>query len=139
MLLVSYSCWHWLVLSLLLAGLVGVWRYRHPHWRTATSTANLQPLLKPRTPADCPEGRQQTAAPAPTLPPPSPVTPCSALKSRRGAMGRIDTHTLACPTPTCVYYHITDALDHALVGDGRQGRREHRETLRESGLWRHLQ
>jgi hypothetical protein len=130
MLVDSYSYWHWLVLSVLLAGLVGIWCYRHPHWRTATSTANVQRLLKPRTPADCPACRQQTAAPAGTVPPRSPVTPWSAVKSRRGAMGRIDTHAFACPTPTCVYYQITDAQIHALVGDGREGRREHRETLR---------
>src|SRR5262249_16881658 len=104
MLVDSYSYWHWLLLSVLLARRVGIWRYRLPQWRPATSTANPQRLLKPRAPYDCPACRQQTAALAPTLPRRSPVTPCSALKSRRAAPKRIDTHAVACPTPSCLYY-----------------------------------
>jgi len=124
------SYWHWLVLSVLLAGLAWIWRYRPPPRRTAAITATVQRLLKPRTPADCPACRQQMAAPTPTVPPASSVTPWSAVKSRRGAPKRIDTQGFACPKPTCVYYRVSDAQIHALVGDGMEGRCERIQTLR---------
>jgi hypothetical protein len=59
-----------------------------------------------------------------------PVTPWRERKSRRGAMGRIATQGFACPNRTCLYYQITDAYIHALVGDGAHGQHERRETLR---------
>ncbi len=58
------------------------------------------------------------------------MTPWSAVKSRRGAMGRILTQPFACPNRRCAYYRITDAQVHALVGDGAHGRCEPLQTLR---------
>src|SRR5262249_61567498 len=86
--------------------------------------------LKPRTPADCPACRQAGATA--TAPPPSRIslTPWRERKSRRGAAKRILTQRFACPNRTCLYYQITDAHIHALVGDGAHGQHERRETLR---------
>jgi IS1 family transposase len=45
-------------------------------------------------------------------------------------MGRILTQGFACPNRTCLYYQITDAQIHALVGDGTHGQCERIQTLR---------
>jgi hypothetical protein len=74
--------------------------------------------------------RQQLTAPAATTPTPPTVTPWCERKSRRGAMGRINTQGFACPNRTCTYYQIIDAHLHALVGDGAHGRSERIQTLR---------
>ena len=123
--------WYWLVL-LLAVGLVWlawVWR-QHPQNRTALAAATVQRLLTPRTPDDCPVCRQQTALPTRKARTPTPVTPWCEVKSRRGAMGHIDTHGFACPNRTCAYYRITDAQIHALVGDGTHAKHERIQTFR---------
>jgi hypothetical protein len=73
-------------------------------------------LLKPRTPLDCPICRLASSS---VRPAPAPVRPWREVKSRRGAPKRIPTESFACPNQQCVYFGITDADNHALVGDGR--------------------
>jgi hypothetical protein len=58
------------------------------------------------------------------------VRPWREVKSRRGAPKRIPTHGFACPNQQCAYFGITDALIHALVGDGKHGQAEHIQTFR---------
>jgi len=58
------------------------------------------------------------------------VRPWSEVKSRRGAPKRIPTEGFACPNPQCQYFGNTDALFHALVGDGTHGRAEAIQTFR---------
>src|SRR6266545_3139885 len=121
--------WSWLLLLVIvLIGLIGAWhRRRHP--RSSPGAAHLQRLLKPRPPDDCPVCCQHAAL---TGNPPSrpPVIPWSAVKSRPGAMGRINTQGFACPNRRCAYFRITDAQIHALLGDGAHGRCERIQTLR---------
>ena len=120
-----------LVLVLVLLWLVWAWhRGMRLPTHTAPVTALVQRLLKPRTPDDCPACRLLAATPAATARPRPLLRPWRELKNRRGARKRIDTQGLACPNRTCLYYLITDAQIHALVGDGRQGRCEPLQRLR---------
>jgi hypothetical protein len=60
-------------------------------------------------------------------------TSCASLVHGQKSPGRpqrIDTQGFACPNRSCPYYHITDTIDYALVGDGAHGQRERRETFR---------
>jgi hypothetical protein len=125
------SCWVALLFVVVLVWLTWAWR-RHQHrWTHHASVAvTVQRLLKPRTPYDCPACRQQATAPADPPPGRPSVTPWREIKSRRGAPKRIDTQGFACPNRTCVYYQISDAQVHALVGDGVDGRHERIQTLR---------
>ncbi len=123
----------WLMLALLFASvcLAHAWyRYHAPRSRRGAVGAPGQRLLKPRTPEDCPACRQQAAVSTMNTPVRSPVRPWREVKSRRGAPKRIATDGFACPTPTCVYYRITDAQIHALVGDGTHGKYECIQTFR---------
>ena len=52
------------------------------------------------------------------------------MKSRRGAPKRLPTDGFACPNQQCLYFGITDAHIHALVGDGKHGQAEHIQTFR---------
>jgi transposase-like protein len=61
---------------------------------------------------------------------PVPVRPWCEVKSRRGAPKSIDTAGFACPNPQCLYFGITDARVHALVGDGKHGHVERIQTFR---------
>lgn len=61
---------------------------------------------------------------------PVPVRPWREGKSRRGAPKRINTEGFACPNPQCLYFRITEAHIHALVGDGKHGRAERIQTFR---------
>ncbi len=56
--------------------------------------------------------------------------PWREVKSRRGAPKRIDTEGFACPNHQCLYFGITDAHMHALVGDGKHGQAERIQTFR---------
>jgi IS1 family transposase len=125
------SCWLLLLLPWCLLWLAWTWRQRpsSPSQNTAF-TACVQRLLKPRTPADCPACQRHSAFPTATTRPPLAVTPWCAVKSRRGAPKRINTHGFACPNHACAYYRISDAHLHALVGDGTHGRCERIQTLR---------
>ena len=60
----------------------------------------------------------------------APVRPWREVKSRRGAPKRIDTEGYACPNQQCLYFGITDAQVHALVGDGTHGQAERIQTFR---------
>jgi hypothetical protein len=132
------SGWFVFLLVVPLVWLLWAWWCRqHLRGRTAVVAAHVQQLLKPRTPDDCPACRQHVATTVANAPPP--VTPWSALKSRRGAPKRIDTQGFACPNHTCTYYQITDVQIHAPLW-GR-----HPWTLRAQrdaalpGLCHHLQ
>ena len=84
-------------------------------------------LLKPRTPDDCPACRLASPGVEPAS---APVRPWREVKSRRGAPKRISTDGFACPNQQCLYFGITDAHIHALVGDGKHGQAEHIQTFR---------
>ncbi len=124
------ACW---LLPLLLLGLAWVgWAVRcRPSSRAGSPMlpAPVQRVLKPRTPNDCPVCHQQGASP-PASQACRAVTPWHELKSRRGAPKRIATQGFFCPSRTCMYYCITDAQVHALVGDGRHGMQERIQTFR---------
>ncbi len=121
----------WLLLALVVfVWLSGTWR-RHQHLRSCTAAANrVQPLLKPRTPDDCPACCQQAACHTHGLPARPPIRPWREVKSRRGAPKRIATQPFACPNRKCAYYQITNAQVHALVGDGTHGKAERIQTFR---------
>jgi hypothetical protein len=116
------------LLLIVLSALIWAW-YRRQYPQPSPGAVQRQRLLHPRTPEDCPVCRQQ-AAPTATAVARPPVTPWSAVKSRRGAPKRIVTQGFACPNRMCAYYRITDAQIHALVGDGTHGRCERIQTLR---------
>jgi IS1 family transposase/transposase-like protein len=61
---------------------------------------------------------------------PAPVRPWSEVKSRRGAPKRVNTEGFACPNRKCLYFGITEAHTHALVGDGKHGHAERIQTFR---------
>src|SRR5215470_1807401 len=98
--------------------------------RGGAKRSTFQRLLKPRSPDDCPACRLGSAAPSGAGPVPSPLRPWREVKSRRGAPKRIDTEGFACPNPQCLYFGITDAHIHALVGDGKHGQAERIQTFR---------
>jgi len=124
------AIWSLLVLSVLLVWLTWIWRRHQKLPSRAAGIAQVQRLLKPRTPDDCPACRLAPAAPVDPRPQHPSVTPWREVKSRRGAPKRIDTAGFACPKPTCAYYRITDAQIHALVGDGAEGKAEPIQTFR---------
>jgi len=95
--------WCWRVLLLVvLARLSWKWLHRsRPQGRHTAVTDRVQRLLKPRTPDDCSACRQPATGRASSTAVQPIVTPWSAVRSRRGAMGRINTHGFACPTHTC--------------------------------------
>jgi hypothetical protein len=119
--------WLLLVLSILI-WLSWAW-HRRQHPQSGPLAAHLQRLLKPRTPDDCPICCQHVVL-TDTPSSRSPLTPWSAVKSRRGRPKRINTQGFACPNRRCAYFRITDEQIHALVGDGGHGRYERIQTLR---------
>jgi IS1 family transposase len=120
-----------LVLLLCVLWLVWLWRQRQPpQSRPAAVRTTLQRLLKPRTPDDCPACREETASALIERPTPPPVRPWSEVKSHRGAPKHIATLGFACDKRACVYFGITDASIHALVGDGTHGKGECIQTFR---------
>jgi hypothetical protein len=58
------------------------------------------------------------------------VRPWREMKSPRGRKKQVDTEGHACWDGECVYYGITDAGVHALVGDGGHGKVERIQDLR---------
>jgi hypothetical protein len=96
----------------------------------AKRRTGLPRLLKPRSPDDCPACRLASPPSSAGGPVSVPVCPWSKVKSRRGAPKRIDTEGFACPNRTCLYFGITDAHVHALVGDGKHGQVERIQTFR---------
>jgi IS1 family transposase len=100
------------------------------HGRAGKVHPVVHRLLKPRTPHDCPACCHSSTFSPVAGPTPLPVRPWSEVKSRRGAPKRIDTQGFACPNRACLYFGITDAHMHALVGDGKHGRAEQIQTFR---------
>jgi hypothetical protein len=56
--------------------------------------------------------------------------PWREVKNRRGAPKRVNTEGYACPNQKCLYFGVTDAQIHALVGDGKHGAVERIQTFR---------
>jgi transposase-like protein len=90
----------------------------------------VQRLLKPRSPDDCPACRLASSLSPVEGPATPPVRLWSLVKSRRGAPKRISTQGFACPNQKCLYFGITEAHIHALVGDGTHGYAEPIQTFR---------
>ena len=122
-----------LLACFLLLSLALLWRLNRLHLRSCTSKGvakrpRLPRLLKPRCPDDCPACRL-ASTPASALGS-APVRPWREVKSRLGAPKRVNTQGYACPNQKCLYFGITDAQIHALVGDGKHGQAEHIQTFR---------
>jgi hypothetical protein len=127
----AVSCLYLLVLILYQLWLAWLWRQRQPTQSHPNAVrTSLQRLLKPRTPDDCLACRQEKTSSAPEAPTSSPIHPWSEVKSRRGAPKCIDTQGYACDNPACLYFGVTEAQVHALVGDGSHGKLEHIQTFR---------
>ncbi len=119
------------VLWLVWLWLVWLWRSSQPpQSQPAATKTTLQRLLKPRTPDDCPQCRQEKASSAPEASTRSPIRPWSEVKGHRGRPKQIDTQGFACDNPACVYLGITNSQVHALVGDGAHGKLERIQTFR---------
>jgi len=105
------------------------WLHRRPcSSRGGVKRSTLHRHLLPRCPDDCQACRlASTASSGGGL---GPVRPWSEVKSRRGAPKRVNTEGFACPNPQCQYFGTTDALFHALVGDGKHGKAEPIQTFR---------
>jgi IS1 family transposase len=124
-----------LFLVCLLLSLALLWRLdwfhaRPSYLRGGAKCGRLQRLLKPRSPDDCPACRLASPASSGGEPTPTPARPWSEVKSRREAPKRVKTEGFACPNRTCMYFGITEAPIHALVGDGKQGQAERIQTFR---------
>jgi hypothetical protein len=87
-------------------------------------------LLKPRTPLDCPARRLASTSSSSEGSATGPVRPWCEAKSRRAAPKRVNTEGFACPNPQCLYFRITEAHIHALVGAGKHGHTEQIQTFR---------
>ena len=126
---------HALLFVFFLLSLALLWHLGWLHLQTSSSRggaihSTVQRLLKPRTPDDCPACRLASTPSSGGRPVPASVRPWSEVKSRRGAPKRVNTEGFACPNQQCVYFGITDAQIHALVGDGKHGRAERIQTFR---------
>jgi hypothetical protein len=124
-----------LLVVCLLLSLALLWRHDWFHLqpspsRGGTKRTTLHRLLKPRCPDDCFACRLASPPSSGAGPAPASVQPWSEVKSRRGAPKRIDTQGYACPNHQCLYFGITDAHIHALVGDGKHGQAERIQTFR---------
>ena len=131
----AFHVFLFLLVVFLLLCLVLPWRLCWLHLRPSSSRSRakrstLHRLLKPRCPDDCPTCRLASTPSAVVEPVPLPVRPWREVKSRRGAPKRIPTDGFACPNPQCLYFGITDAQFHALVGDGKHGQAERIQTFR---------
>ncbi len=114
----------WLILGLTLFFLTQLRELgRFARWTPAAKTGRRHPRpLRPRTPNDCLQCRG--AVSNPTTPAARTVIPYSQQKSPRGRKKALGTQGYACPNPDCLYFQVTDASLHALVGYGHHGRIE---------------
>ncbi len=124
-----------LLMFFLILSLAWFWRHGRltlqlSHFKTVAVRPTVHRLLKPRTPDDCPLCHLASTPSLGAGPVPGPIHPWREVKSRRGAPKRIDTEGFACPNPQCLYFGITDAHIHALVGDGKHGQTERIQTFR---------
>jgi IS1 family transposase len=108
------------------------WTHHGPDQSRAEVSVHsrLPRLLKPRTPLDCPACRLASTPSLGTGPAPTAARPWCEVKSRRGAPRRVNTEGFACPNQQCLYFGITEAHIHALVGDGKHGQAERIQTFR---------
>jgi transposase-like protein len=106
------------------------WSHHGPAQSAAAKRTPLHRILKPRSPHDCPACRLASTFSSVVGPVPAPVRPWREVKSRRGAPKRVNTEGFACPNQQCPYSGITDAHNHALVGDGTHGHAERIQTFR---------
>ena len=107
------------------------WLYLQPSLSSGGAMGSrAQRLLKPRTPDDCPACRACCTPSSGMRPTRASVRSWREVKSRRGAPKRINTEGYACPNRECLYFGITEAQIHALVGDGKHGRAERIQTFR---------
>jgi hypothetical protein len=107
------------------------WLHLEPsHSPGGAKRSTLHRLLKPRCPDDCPACRLASTASSGGGPAPLPVRPWCEVKSRRGAPKRVNTEGFTCPNRTCLYFGISDAHMHALVGDGKHGSAGRIQTFR---------
>jgi hypothetical protein len=119
-----------LLLSLTLLGCLDWFPLRPSSSKGRAKRSTLHRLLKPRCPDDCPACRLASTPSSGGEPVPAPVRPWCEIKSRRGAPKRVNTEGYACPNHQCLYFGITDAHIHALVGDGKHGQAEQIHTFR---------
>jgi hypothetical protein len=104
------------------------WLFLQPsHSQAGSRHTPLYRLLRPRTPLDCPLCRLCSSGVRSV---PAPVRPWCEVKCRRGAPKRVNMEGFACPNQQCLYFGITEAHIHALVGDGKHGRAEQIQTFR---------
>ena len=90
------------------------WCHLQPsHSRGGAIHSTAQPLLKPRTPLDCPDCRLSCAHLSVVELRLRKSRPWSEVRSRRGAPKRINTQGFACPNQQCPYFGITDVHIHA--------------------------
>lgn len=97
-------------------------------WEAAKQAARITRPWKEKSPKDCPacqSGLQLAIRPIKRD-----VKPWSESKSSRGRKKQIRTEGHVCPTPDCDYFGITDASVHALVGNGKRGKRKDIQTLK---------
>src|SRR5215469_65403 len=119
-----------LMLSLAWLGRLSLLHHGLAHSKVGAVHPLVRRLLKPRTPRDCPACCLSSSFSTAADPTPLPVRPWCEVKSRRGAPKCIETQGFACPNQQCVYFGITDADIHALVGDGKHGHTEQIQTFR---------
>src|SRR2546427_8412279 len=119
-----------LILTLTLLWRLDRFQLRPFSSRGEAKRTTLQRLLKPRSPHDCSACRLASTPSSGEEPAPLPVRPWREMKSRRGAPKRVNTQGFACPNRKCLYFGITDASIHALVGDGKHGQAERIQTFR---------
>ena len=123
------------LLAFFLLFLALLWRLDWFHLRPSHSPggakrSTLHRVLKPRCPDDCPACRLASPVSSGEGPASAPVRPWREMKSRRGAPKQVNTEGFACPNQQCLYFGVTEAHIHALVGDGKHGRAEQIQTFR---------
>jgi hypothetical protein len=132
----AFHVFLFLLVSFLMLCLLRLWFlcWPHPDPGQSRAAAKMRTMLhrhlKPRCPDDCPACRLASTASSSGGPAPLPVRPWCEVKSRRGAPKRVNTEGFACPNQQCLYFGITDADIHALVGDGKHGHAEQIQTFR---------
>jgi transposase-like protein/IS1 family transposase len=97
-------------------------------WEEARKAARIPRKWKPKSPTDCPAC--QSGIELSIRPIKRDVKPWGECKSNRGRRRRIKAEGHACPNPHCRYFGITDEAVHALVGNGKRGKRKDIQTFK---------
>lgn len=123
---------HVVLLSLACLFAYMLWRQHQDRleklWQEARKAARIPRKWKPKSPTDCPacqSGIELSIRPIKRA-----VKPWGECKSNRGCRKRIKTEGHACPNPHCRYFGITDEAVHALVGNGKRGKRKDIQTFK---------